>query len=409
MKKRIIKYLSIVLVIIFISISFFGCSTNDKENSLPPVTLSIVVANRSNTIAAVNATVVNEKLYEAAISYGSISIIEEDGAPYIVDSFDINEPSKSGLSENKKEQIAKDQRAQLLEIICNSAIPKCAEADTLQALMKAGRELHSSSSSDNKQLVILSNGLSTTGVLNFSKYNYLNSEPENVITQVESMGEIPNLNGVDVFWIGLGETTYPQQSLTNKNRNTLQTIWSGILEIAGANSVKFYSDNISGINTINDSYPMVSTVNVINEEVKMDENSICVYDEERLNFKPSSTEFVNTKTAIKALEPVAEYMISNPDYSILLAGTTATVGSNDWCREFSLRRAGVVKKVIVDMGVDSSRIKIVGLGYDGHCFHVNDIDKNGNLIAEEAKKNRAVIIMNLNSEQAQNLLTEFTG
>lgn len=409
MKKRIIKCLSIVLAIIFISISFFGCSQNDKEGMLTPITLSIVVANRSNTIAAVNTTIVNEKLYEAAISYGSISIIEEDGEPYVVDSFNINVPSKSGLSKNKKEQIAKDQRAQLLEIICNSAIPKCAEADTLQALIKAGRELHSSSSSENKQLIILSNGLSTTGVLNFSKYNYLNSEPENVITQIAQMGEIPDLSGVDVVWVGLGETVSPQQPLTNKNRDTLQAIWNGILEMAGANSVKFYSDNISGVNTINDSYPTVSIVNVFADEVKIDEFSISVYDEERLNFKPSSVEFVNTETAIKALEPVAEYMISNPEYNILLAGTTASVGSNDWCREFSLRRASAVKKVIIDMGVDASRIKVIGLGYDGHCFHVNDIDENGNLIAEEAKKNRTVIIMNLNSEQAQNLLADFNS
>lgn len=398
------KRLFAVLLVFIMLFAFAGCSDNYKSPDKAE-SLAIVVANRRNTYPAINSDKVFDYINRVVSSYGNISIIEEDGHPYVVDSLQIKKPTKSGLSKKQIARINEENTNAVLDIL-SECEPKTAEADTLKALKLAANELHSTDN-DNKTLIVLSNGLSTTGSLNFTKDNLLYADAKEIASQLNDMAEIPDLNGINVIWFGLGFTTQPQTELNSDSIVNLKAIWTEIINAGNAESVSFATDNVLFEND-QSSYPEVSCVTVMANELIIDnlENKITVLDEELLAFKSDSTEFVDDDKAIDALKPIAEYMSENKNYNILLAGTTATVGSQDKCKGFSLKRADKVKKILVSMGIDEERIHAIGMGYN-HPYHINDIDANGLLIENIAKKNRSVIIINSELDDARYLIENY--
>lgn len=60
---------------------------------------------------------------------------------------------------------------------------------------------------------------------------------------------------------------------------------------------------------------------------------------------------------------IVDYLLEHPDYTVILAGTTATAGTNEQCKELSLRRAEAVRQLMIDMGTSETQIKhVIGLG-----------------------------------------------
>jgi outer membrane protein OmpA-like peptidoglycan-associated protein len=74
---------------------------------------------------------------------------------------------------------------------------------------------------------------------------------------------------------------------------------------------------------------------------------------------------------IQALASFATYLIDRPSLVIELQGHTDNVGSSAVNRRLSQARADVVKKVLVDLGVDDQRIHAVGYG-DSDAIAHND-------------------------------------
>ena len=97
-------------------------------------------------------------------------------------------------------------------------------------------------------------------------------------------------------------------------------------------------------------------------------------------------------------------MTSHPSYQILLAGTTASAGTQEELVELSEKRCNTIREIFIKSGVSEEQVKIIGLGYENHPYYVPDVDENGELIEEIAEKNRAVIILPLASEAAQALM-----
>ena len=55
------------------------------------------------------------------------------------------------------------------------------------------------------------------------------------------------------------------------------------------------------------------------------------------------------------------------------------------------------------MGANASQIECIGLGSSENCFHIDDLDSNGELIEEYAKLNRAIYIFAADSDVAKTL------
>lgn len=123
-------------------------------------------------------------------------------------------------------------------------------------------------------------------------------------------------------------------------------------------------------------------------------------------FVANKAQFLNEGDAKAALQPVADVILAHPDHPILLAGTTATDGTQEQCVALSQQRADAVKNLLVSaFGVPASQLQTAGLGYEKDPFtRGQDIDVNGNFVESEAAKNRRVVVLDANDPIAQQIL-----
>ena len=156
------------------------------------------------------------------------------------------------------------------------------------------------------------------------------------------------------------------------------------------------------------------TLSVKSPEEKKDEKAALVFEvpfeinETQVQFVINKATFIDEAQAKEAVKPVAEAVLNAPEHAILIAGTTATDGTQESCIDLSNRRAQAVKDLLVNTyKVPESQIKTVGLGYEADPFERGaDRDANGNFVESEAKKNRRVVILDVDDPIAQQLLSK---
>ncbi len=147
------------------------------------------------------------------------------------------------------------------------------------------------------------------------------------------------------------------------------------------------------------------------EEEEQPENDLIFQEAFELNetqvrFVGDEAIFIDEEAAREALKPVAEILLAHPDHPVLIAGTTATVGTQESCVNLSDRRAAAVKDLLVkEYGVPADQLLTIGLGYADDIFkRGKDIDSNGRFVETEGAKNRRVLVLDANDERAQKVL-----
>jgi outer membrane protein OmpA-like peptidoglycan-associated protein len=101
-------------------------------------------------------------------------------------------------------------------------------------------------------------------------------------------------------------------------------------------------------------------------------------------FEPNSAQLLPGATAL--LQRAAAEL--PPGAHVDLVGRTATFGTAESSRAFSLDRALACRDALVAAGVPAARITTEGLGFDRPL--VPDLDAGGRLIPDAARRNRTV-------------------
>lgn len=391
------KKILILVIAVIMAILLTGCG---GDNIVPKkVNAAIVIGTHAN---GGGVPIYSEELVDSVrsvcLTYGHISMVSSEGSPAVIGDYDIPEPAKDGLSEAKLQHIVEEYVTQLLPLIANHTATS-EEVDTIEAITLAARTL--TGIEGEKHMIVCDSGLSTTGYLNFAASDILHSSPDAIIEELTKKQAIPSLDEVNVVWIGLGDVSLPQETLSAKEKDNLRTIWQGILEESGA-SVKFSSALPAGAK---EGLPYVTpvpvegvrSVSVLSEPITLDDTQV--------GFIGDTAQYRDSKTAIETLTPVAQALKEAPQMKILIVGTTAT-GREDFCRKLSEDRALTVKSTLIDLGVDENQIlKAVGLGFHDP-WHVDDRNGNGYLIESLAVENRKVVILDAYGEGVSKILEE---
>lgn len=401
------KYLLIFVIVLGFIGHLTGCANN--ENSASVVDLAIVIGYHANApTPALQSSTVSEAIMNSTVTYGSVCVVVNDGAPYVVADYDISAPQKN-LSASKQNEIAQAQASQIVSVLTN-ARASTPEVDTLSAITLAARSLEDSQGT--KYILVIDSGLSTCGYIDFTQ-NLLRADSQTIIEYLESSQALPSLDDISVVWVGLGDVAGAQDHLTPSNLETLESIWGEVLYAAGANSVEFASDLPGSLPADTQELPYVTPVEIVQDmPIVIDVSTInfnapLILDEEKILFLPDTATFADYDVAIETLQPIAEYMMSSPDFRLLLAGTTATAGSNESCKTFSKTRADAVKDLLISMGINEEQIAgTVGLGYD-HKYHIPDIGADGHLNSN-APANRSVILFDAASEAASEIIASYS-
>lgn len=405
------KIITLVLALVLVGATFTGCSgkTSNEEASN---TVYIVGRHANAQPPAINNSTIESSVQSAIDNNTLLSVIELDGSPTVEKNNRFTFTLKKNVSSTIKKKYVSKMTNKVIECFDNLA-PKVAEVDILKAIELATNELNSSyANTDAKRIVIYSTGLQTTGLIDMTKFNILSSKEtvDEVVDQLSAKQALPDLEGITIDWYNLNQVSGEQKELTAEMKANNEYLWASVIAKAGG-AVDFKSDNAVSDDTPN--YEVeVSVVPVAEDSLNIDEynkNSSVVFTTDEIAFKSDSVEFVDEEQASQAVAKIVDYMLYNKDYNLLLAASTATVPPQNKCESFSKKRAEAVKSLIIsrsDNQIDSSRITTIGMGYE-NPYHVSDTSKNGSLIEEKAKQNRAVYAMNKDSMEAKQLIAQF--
>ncbi len=363
--KRI-KSFFLALTILISAFSFTGCGSEASK----PLALAVVVGAHSNfNQIPKNLKQIDELFYKVAETYRK-SIAEEyvEQMGYVLF-------SEKGQAQKR-------------------------EVDTLRAIRLAANSIQDKDNSE-RLILVIDSGLSTVGELNFVEEGFQISA-ENIVADLEKKKAIPDLNGLSVEWLYCAETALPQPRLSELQKFVLQEVWEKILEAGDAENVKFHSQPPSS--SPHEGLPPVSIV-----EREADEEEGGLYEKKHILenriflFKGDLAEFEEEQDSYETLVVLAEELQSNPESHVYVIGCTAGSPRKAFCKQLSEDRIHAVTDVLSQLGVSESQMLSYGLSSD-NPWYVNDLDQNGKQIEEIAAPNRRVMVIDVDSGEAEKLL-----
>lgn len=423
--KKFVKSISIITALM-ICISLTGCNsveipgiTSDSIQEVTPVNTAVILSPTASQHKP-DVKLAENELYKSCYTFGYSCVIVDDGKPYIaVENNLTNVQHNDNLSENNKERQANARLNDFYSQIESKAFAKTAEKQTAESINLAAKAL--ADFEGEKQIILIDNGISTSGLVKFTDFQCLDVEKS--ISELKDYN-LSDLSHYNILWYSISDCAGTQSQLSDSDTDKLKSFWQMYLEKSGCepDSIKFKNAVSSDISE-NSNVPNVTSVAVsptdtivqltdYNEVISESDNEYTALEqalnsgfyigENTIEFEPDSCEIKNLKKAEKILEPIAEYLKANPENTIALLGSTATVGSNESCVKFSKERAESVASELIKLGVKEEQLICRGLGYQ-HEFHKDDINFDGTLNSNAAQ-NRCVIFLSASSEKAKKYL-----
>lgn len=396
-----------------------GCnisSNSESKNKEATIAVACLIAHASNQKRVDMDSLIYDTVNECTTNFGYLFGIRLDGQPKTVfaDNLDIDERFKTASKERLALDVQKKASEELEKLNKIKAVQP--EIDFLEGLREGSTALRSLSKNiSEKAIICTGSGLQTTGILDF-RNNILCASPNVIVEDLKTQDALPNLQGITVYWQGLGEVEAPQTELSPKQTKALTEIWKAIIEASGG---KF--ENISEVNydkSAEDSIgqlPLVSVVDINAEPpITYSEQSSVIntesdgkiepisLDEAHVGFIADTAEYSQSDIAVASIEPIAEYLKS-VDTKILLVGTTAGDENTEKGVALSFERANRVKQTFEELGIGSERIETLGLGCTDP-WHV----KNAGYSGFAAQQNRKVVVLDASTEQAQEIMENVT-
>lgn len=413
MRKNIGMVCAAVAMTALMSLTGCGNGKTAQNEKKEEVHLSVILGAHDNA-PQINLALLEDLVYEACYTEGSVCLVVDDGDPY-ARVVKIPEQEKN-LSEKKYRTIANEETRQILQV-AGSMHAKTDEVNTLKAVQLAARHLNSCEEKENKaivkRLVILDSCLSTTGAVDFSKSNLNGISSEDIVQQLIEMEEIPQMEGLEVTVYTCGDTAGNQAALSEANREMLKNVWEGVLEAGGA-EVNIKEDLPLSAVYDTGALPYVSPVVVIQDSVEIEseeavedifkEGKVVSFNEKTVGFHPGTAELIDKEKAAEEIGYVIDYMKKNPEFRLLMVGTTACSGGEAYCLSLSQERADRIYEMFVENGIEKDRIKTIGVGYSRPEFYIYDQTPEGELDENIAPLNRTVNMLNLDSEMAERVL-----
>lgn len=394
------KKIIALMLALTISLCFVGCGANDSEDSdiTGPSNIAVGIQSTRNCASIAIDSALEAELEDALLENGSkVQIYEIDGDPYRINQDEIKSDYKSGLSKTNRQTQCDNIINRINKIISSDAVPVTPEVDILGGLTTLTNAVNSMSYSNSnaKQILLVSNMLSTSGVINFAESSiYIDLEDyANFVSK-----EMPDMAGISVTFFIAG-TDDDQQEIPNSDKERLKSFYQAIINGAGG-SVKFAEQTSSNGEVDKSSWPAVTTVDIRNSTYSGEVLDVTL--EESVLFKSDSTEWIDEQAAEDTLSSLVD-AINDSDDKVVVAGSTATTSSSEERHiEFSLQRANKVKDMLIDLGADSSKLIAIGIGKSYERYRVPDSGQYAN--ETNHSKNRCVFITSASSDKGKYFL-----
>ncbi len=352
---------------------------------LPNGPVAFAVGGRANTPAVSGTPVLSAVAQAASANEARVTLLDTGGHPAALGTFDLELVGKNRPARKKEVK----RNASMLAASLGQVAATSPEANPLEALNRAADSVRSAlGDTQGGAIVLVDSGLQTTGALDYTQEGMLAADPQDIAKVLSGGGQLPDLSGMTVYLVGIGQTVAPQESLDAGARRNVQAQWRAIVEGAGATCVDF--DNTPRSAAQAAGLPAVTAIPLpkLTTRIPTPEKPVFLRDEVR--FKSNSAEYDDPQRAAEALTPIADWMKQSGS-SVTLTGTTATDGTKEGRKRLSIERAEAVKASLVSLGAEASRITTKGVGTN-HPSHVDDLGPNGKLDPGRAAQNRLVVV-----------------
>lgn len=281
---------------------------------------------------------------------GSAGLVVADGSPFAVGPQRFDEVKNNDIQQARADKTA---RYQLVEAV-QGAAATTPETDLISAISLASRML-SAGTADTKVMVIRHSGVNTATSLPMQDLDLLNSDPAQLLDQLDAAAMLPQLNGVAVEFYGLGDVAGSQGTLSAQQVQWLKSFWQAFFDRTGAN-VTFHTDIVSG-DALNNGHTVTPLA-------AAGAPTFVKVSAEQVAFQPDSMTFLDEAAAHAALNGLAEQLKGTSAAHYIVAGSTAQVdnASREGAQALSLARAQAVRDVLVEAGVPADRFTCLGLG-----------------------------------------------
>ncbi len=362
-----------------LAVGLAGCG-GDEATADPTGAAAFVVGARSNMPAPQLDGRAVGVLDRAVDNQSLAAIVVADGEPSVLGTMSL---VVEGATSQARKASQNDNRQAVLDGIA-AARADDEEADLLMGLELAARTLRSVETLPH-EIAVIDSGLSTVAPLDFTQPGLLEADPQEVAEILSKQDALPDLEGIEVTFQGLGDTAAPQESLSIAQRTNLIAIWRAVIQAAGGEV--FLEERPLAEETVV-GLPEVSVVPVpagpacVGATIELTGADVA--------FEPDSAEFLDPAAVRDVLKPIAD-QLGTAGLTATLTGTTARVGDLDGQVELSERRAQAVLEELVALGVPSESLTAVGVGSEFPGY-VPDHDAAGNLLPGPAAENRTVVI-----------------
>ncbi len=386
--KKITSIISIITVLTIIITLFTGChGLNSPDSATQQSSVAILISkNALSGMLSLNSQRLNDDVRAAALSEGKVSAILADGDPFIISEQRV-EKDENNKSQSRTRQKAKNAINSLSTAI-SVATPQSREIDLISAINLAIDSVTASDTVGTRRTIyVLSNGFSTKGILNMLSFNIFNTNIDLLADEVSEY--VKDLSGIHVVWLNLGDVNRDvQQTPDTSQLNALENFYTTLIKAKGG-TVDFLNDKSSSV-VDTEGYPEVTPVKIPQNALNPETIEV-ILDNEQLQFEKNSAKLIDEKAAKAIFANIAPTIIRSGK-TIYLIGSTASYDSETFCKELSKARCQTVEKLLREQNV-TNEIRIIAIGRDKNSpLRVRDLDSNGNLIPQEAAKNRFVLI-----------------
>ncbi|UKY47693.1 OmpA family protein [Streptomyces inhibens] len=259
-----------------------------------------------------------------------------------------------------------------------SAVPKSSGSNVLAALTAGVSSLDGASG--RRSLVVLTDGLSTTGCADLRSAAFRDNSEINAIARVcAARDERPALSGVHLTLAGLGQPAADQPAPTPSQRTWLSRLWRKLCDAGKAAA----SDTSCGI-----APTAIGTTRHGAPRHKPPQDPVVHYANDRPETYelPGAALFDTNSSAVRAtalplLNDVAVSARTTPGSRVSVFGYVDPRGRPDNNQQLSQARADAVKKVLIGLGV--TRVNAYGRGLPEGCSTKPSHAAKGRMSAED--------------------------
>jgi outer membrane protein OmpA-like peptidoglycan-associated protein len=319
------------------------------------------------------------KFLEGAVDGGCVAVISSDGVPRVL--YENCFSAEKNRIEREKKNESRKKRIEKFLMDENEIRAVVPENDLLKAIQHGARQLNAFESQSKrklreKRIVIMNNGIVTTGEFDFTasayminKYDFKTKKNEveafaaGIAEKLSMNGELPNLGDVNITFMGLGDVAPPQEELSMKVREGLIILWRTIFEKCNVPTaqidIKDWPPNTGNPNV---GLPQVTPIFFFNGIMEIPDSLVTFSFGQSVYKDPSSAE----KVLRNFSNEIIEYIAKNKNAKIYVVGSESKHRGvpPPFTTALSESRAKTVMETLVRFGVPRNQMEAFGLAVD---------------------------------------------